>query len=473
MRIRHILKTGILNILFQIAFLLLIYTIGSSRTLGEGEISNYLLLFLLVLIPSLIWTVFFYLQDRLNPEPLSYLAASFLAGMAAAALTAVPLTQTVFRLHSWIYASSSFFILGSFLITASIFSILIYLILRYGFYSRREFDEPVDGMIYGAISGAGFAFVMSFHHLSLNPSYTLFFIAYIAATNILIYSTVGSVIGYAMGTAKFRGKNIQIFSLIGIVLGIVLLGIYHLVNEFIFISGFEHAFWLSFSLTILYALSILIFSYMKMRKLTRKDHSRHIPVWSKFDPWITGVIAILLSGAMFVSIQGMKGTKYENKAFGISFYYPHSLSPLSFNRLSLPSMPLTPEANILFHAESDTPPHYSFLVVAYSLKPQKTQPEWTQFIEVSETESLMLSDTFIGGLSSKRLSYSYLEKRELTDVENDCLFPRLIQVHTDIINRGGHLILLTFKVASEDSKAGLPQHRKILESVTWKEPKGG
>lgn len=467
MRVKNTLKTGILNIVFQIAFLIVMYLVGSTRSAWDGEISKAIILFLLVLVPSIIWTVFFYLQDRLNPEPLPHVTASYLAGMATAALAAVPLTHTVFRLRSWLYADTTLFILGSFLITAAVFSILIYLILRYGFYSQREFDEPVDGMIYGAIAGAGYAFVTSFHQLALHPNYTLFVIAYIAATNILIYSAVGSVIGYVMGTAKFKRKNIEWFSLIGIILGIILLGIYHLVNEFIFISGFEHAFWLSFILSILYALSILLFCYIKMRKLTQKDVHQHIPVWSKFDPWVTGFIAIVLLAALLVSHQGLKGNKYENKTYGISFYYPHSLSPLSFNRFPQSLMPVSNEARILFLAESDTSPCYSFFLLVYPKDPQHPQPELMQFVEVGETESLVVSETQIGDKIAKRLAYSFLDREWAMESEKGDGFPRLIHVYTDVIRTDQTIFVLTFKAPSGDLKPGLRQHRKILKSIRW------
>jgi len=464
MRVKSILRTGILNILFQFGFLILMFAIGHKTSLASEGSSRFIILAGIVLVPSIIWTMFFYLQDRLEPEPVSYIITSFIAGMAAASLGAMPLYNVIFRVYEWIYASSVLFVLGSFFIMASVVSLLLYVVIRYGFYPLKEFDEPVDGMVYGAIAGAGFAFVKSLHYLWAHPSYTLFVIAYTATINILIYSGVGSLIGYVIGKSKFQRKNIDISSLIAVSVGILLLGIYHLVNEFIFVSGFDHAFWGSFILTMLYSLLILLFCYITMRKLTKEDYRRDIRSASKFDPFMAFFIVILLFVGGIIANQGLQGKKFVNTEYGVSFYYPHSLSPFSFMGVSQPLLSFNHEAKVLFSGESGSP-IFSFSVKVLIKNTADTDQELMQYVEVSDAESLRVKDITIGGRRGKRIAYSYLDRQP--DIERE--FPQLIKVYTDIIALNEYVFIFTCKAPSEHFKDGLPQYAKILTSIRWKE----
>jgi len=253
MKVKRTLRTGLLNSFFQIAFLVAMYAVGRFSPLGGGPTSRLLILAIIVLVPSTIWALFFYYQDRYAPEPLRDIIASFIAGMAAASLGVIPLFMVLFRIPEWIYASIPLFVLGSFFIKASMACILLYIVLRYGFLPLKEFDEPVDGMVYGAITGTGFAFVYTLHSLAGHPSFTLYVIAFTATVNVLIYSSVGSFMGFLIGRAKFQRTNIVVASLSAMSLGILLLGIYHLISELFFVSGISHAFWFCFISVFIYS----------------------------------------------------------------------------------------------------------------------------------------------------------------------------------------------------------------------------
>jgi hypothetical protein len=340
------------------------------------------------------------------------------------------------------------------------------MVIRYGFYPLKEFDEPVDGMVYGAIIGVGFALVKSLHYLYSQPEFTLFTIAYIATTNILIYSGIGSIIGYAIGNAKFKRKNIESASFIGVIVGMMVLGTYHLLSEFIFLSGFSQAFWLSFFLTMIYALLILLFCYWKMRKLTEKNLHAHVAVTPKFDLRMSVLMVILLVAAGIIAVNGLQGKKFLNTKYGISFYYPHSLSSFSFTGISNSSLPLTKEAEILFTGEKGTPPYFSFSAALHKNNIDKTDTyrDLLQYVEVTETESFMVNDITIAKEKGKRIAYSYLEKPPGIESE----FPELIKVYTDVISIDKYTFIFTYKARSEHFNAGFPRYTEILESIKWK-----
>jgi RsiW-degrading membrane proteinase PrsW (M82 family) len=466
MREKNILKTGIFNILFQLGFLILMFIVGNKTSIIAEDILRSIIIVGIVFLLSVFWALFFYLQDRREPEPLLHITISFIAGMAAASLVAIPLLNIIFQVHQWIYSSLFLFILGSFFITAFIVNFLFYIVIRYGFYPLKEFDEPVDGMVYGAIIGVGFALVNSLHYLYSQPEFTLFTIAYIATTNILIYSGIGSLIGYAIGNAKFKGQNIQGASFIGVIVGVIVLGTYHLLSEFIFLSGSSHAFWLSYFLTMIYALLILLFCFWKMRKLTEKDLHDDVIVTPRFDLKMSVLLVILLVAAGIIAYKGLQGKKFLSNRYGISFYYPHSLSSFSFTGISNSPLLLTQETEILFAGEKGTPPSFSFSAAVHKNNTQDndTYQDLLQYVEVTDTESFMVNDITIAEKKGKRIAYSYIKKPP--DIESE--FPELIKVYTDVISLEKYTFIFTYKASSQDFNVGLTRYVKILDSIKWK-----
>lgn len=466
MREKNVLKTGIFNILFQLGFLIFMFIVGEKTSIIAEDSSRFIILAGIIFLLSVVWALFFYLQDRREPEPLLHITISFIAGMAAASLVAIPLLNIIFQVQQWIYSSLFLFILGSLFITAFMVNFLFYIVIRYGFYPLKEFDEPVDGMVYGAIIGVGFALVKSLHYLYSQPEFTLFTIAYIATTNILIYSGIGSIIGYAIGNAKFKRKNIEGASFIGVIVGMIVLGTYHLLSEYIFLSGSSHAFWLSFFLTMVYALLILLFCFWKMRKLTEKDLHADVAVTPKFDLRMSLLMVILLVAAGIIAHKGLQGKRFLNTKYGISFYYPHSLSSFSFSGISNFSLPLTKEAEILFAGEKGTPPNFSFSAAVHKNNSDNTDTyrQLLQYVEVPDTESFMINDITIGKEKGKRIAYSYIDKSPGLDSE----FPELIKIYTDVISIDKYTFVFTYKAGSRHFNAGLTRYAKILGSIKWK-----
>ncbi len=488
MRKKNILKTGIFNLLFQLGFLILMFLVGKNTAILAGDRSRFIILTGIVFLVSVVWALFFYLQDRRDPEPISHITLSFISGMAAASLVAIPLLNIIFQVPRWIYSSLFLFISGSFFITAFIVNFLFYIAIRYGFYPLKKFDEPVDGMVYGAIIGVGFASVNSLHYLYSQPTFTLFTIAYIATTNILIYPGIGSIIGYAIGNAKFKRKNIEGASFIGVIAGMAVLGTYHLSSEFIFLSGSSQAFWLSFFLTMIYSLLILLFCYWKMRKLTEKNLHAHVRVTPKFDLRLSVLMIILLAAAGLIASKGLQGKKFLSTRYGISFYYPYSLSSFSFTGISNSPLLLTKGVEILFAGEKGTPPNFSFSAAVHKNNTQggEAYRDLLQYVEVTDTESFMVKDITIGEKKGKRIAYSYLDKPldiesefpGLSKVYTDSYldkpsgikseFPVLIKVYTDVISLDRYTFVFTYKANSEHFNAGLTGYAKILESIKWK-----
>ncbi len=105
-------------------------------------------LFLLAIAPAAFWLWYFYRKDRYEPEPLSWIVLVYLLGIAVT----IPVA-----LIEGVMAE----VLPAFLIVVIVAPIVEetgkYLVVRKTVYKSVEFDEPVDGIIYAAAAGLGFA----------------------------------------------------------------------------------------------------------------------------------------------------------------------------------------------------------------------------------------------------------------------------------------------------------------------------
>lgn len=112
---------------------------------------------LLAFIPPFLWLIFYLREDR-HPEPKLLIILAFVGGMASAFLAMLAELLVLGRegFFAGIFSlSSSPFVF--FLIIALIEEYVKYLPVKFLVISRKEFDEPVDGMIYMMTAALGFA----------------------------------------------------------------------------------------------------------------------------------------------------------------------------------------------------------------------------------------------------------------------------------------------------------------------------
>jgi len=463
MQTRRILKTGFLNILFLLGFLLLMFLVGNRVLISGDGGFKLILLVLMVLVPSSVCVLFYYLQDRKEPEPVEYIIYAFLAGMAAASLGVIPLWVVFLRIQDWIYASSSMFIRGTFLVVSPAAAVALYVVLRYVFYPLKEFDEPVDGMVYGAVTGVGLAYVITFHHLITRPDCTLFVIASVATSHILIYSAVGSLIGYLLGKVKFGRKRLEVYGIFAILLGTLLLSLFYIVNDFIFLEAFAGAFFLSFVLGLCYALLVLLYGTLQMRRLTQVSQHVEVVVGRKLDRWPSLLIGVILGFAFLVSNHALQGKRFEVPEYGVHFYYPHSFSAFPFEEFFAPKYVPAEPIQMLFSSRGPADLPVSFSVRVYPLKTSSEHFDIMRFVEVTETESLTTREISLAGEKATRIIYSYA----VTAQEMGRDFPQLIQVYSDVIVRNGSALVLMYKAGAGFFEQGLPIYEKILQSLRW------
>jgi protease PrsW len=176
-------------------------------------------------IPAVLWLGFFYLMDRHEPEPKQLVAGVCVLG----ALIAGPLADFV-----QVQAAPSLALavpgLSAFSLDRIVHAVLVvglsqemckYAVVRYTIYMSREFDEPMDGIVYMMACGTGFAVWVNYHRLSgQNHEVYLSIGAAQAVVTTLAHASFAGLLGYVMGRAKFSRRSAPVRGLL-ILLGLL------------------------------------------------------------------------------------------------------------------------------------------------------------------------------------------------------------------------------------------------------------
>ncbi len=202
----HTWRSSILLIAGLVIFVGIIYVLDlvfKPVWTGTGLIAAGVVL---ALFPALIWMGFFYIQDRLEPEPKGYILGVFLLGAILAAAVGIPLVDNFFQVSKWIYTDTAATILGSILVVGFIQEFLKYAAVRYTIYSSAEFDEATDGVIYATAAGLGYATVLNMQYVISSGGVALGSSVIRMVVVALAQASFAGITGYFLGRAKFEHK---------------------------------------------------------------------------------------------------------------------------------------------------------------------------------------------------------------------------------------------------------------------------
>lgn len=235
-----------------VAFFNLIAGIGANLD-GPGLI---VLGLLMSLVPAVLWLLFFYRLDRLEPEPKTKLLTIFGLSALVTAAIANPLLQNFFEIDRWLYNSFGTQLLGGILLVGFVQSAVIYLVVRYGIYHSPEFDERVDGVIYAIAAGLGLSTVINFLYVIDHGGVDLGIGAVRIVVNALAYASFAGVLGYFLGQARFE-RTPGYYLPLGLALSATLNGIFFLMEDRVTADGLRVNPWNGLILAALFAVVTL------------------------------------------------------------------------------------------------------------------------------------------------------------------------------------------------------------------------
>ncbi|MEI7770158.1 MAG: PrsW family glutamic-type intramembrane protease [Chloroflexales bacterium] len=160
----------------------------------------------LAVVPSAIWLVFFYRQDRLEPEPKLRVAGVFLLALILADVLGRRVIEDWFQVRLWASASSATSLAASILIAGVTWQAVAYAAVRLLVYATPEFDERMDGIVYGTVAGLGVATLLNLRYVLDNGGVALGPGVINAVTAALAQASFGGLMGYFIAEAKFTHR---------------------------------------------------------------------------------------------------------------------------------------------------------------------------------------------------------------------------------------------------------------------------
>lgn len=222
---KHVWRDEILLIVVMCVFVGIVYALDGALKPQFTPSTLLLTGVFLALVPAFIWLVFFYLQDRAEPEPKGFVLGVFALGALFASGIGIPVIEGLFRTSHWLYTDTLSKIIGGILVVGFTQEYLKYAAVRYSIYNSEEFDEPTDGVVYATAAGLGYATVLNINFVVSNGGVDLGAGVIRMAVVALAQAAFSGITGYFLGRAKFESEPIWWMPL-GITLAAIFNGVF-------------------------------------------------------------------------------------------------------------------------------------------------------------------------------------------------------------------------------------------------------
>jgi RsiW-degrading membrane proteinase PrsW (M82 family) len=190
----------------------------------------------LAIVPALLWLIFFYVQDALEPEPKIYVIGIFVLGALLASAVGIPVVRDLFHVQTWIGTNLLVNLLGSILVVGFVQEFLKYAAVRYSIYLLPEFDERMDGILYGTAAGLGFATMLNINYVIDSGGVDLGMGVIRIVVTALAQASFAGITGYFLARAKFEDEPVWWLPL-GLTIAAVLNGLFTVVRGGLTRSG--------------------------------------------------------------------------------------------------------------------------------------------------------------------------------------------------------------------------------------------
>lgn len=211
------------------------------------------------ILPALLWLWFWLREDKLHPEPRRRVIICFIAGMASVMLV-LPFQRTIFSL----FGTAAL----TFLLWAAIEEFAKYAAATAAALRSRDFDEPVDALIYMITAALGFAAIENIFFM-LGPLLDGDLLKGLATGNMrfigasLLHVAASAVLGFFIAETYFSSAWKKLIARIaGLILAIAL----HTAFNLFIMAGSEQNTLLAFGFVWIAVFAIL-FLFEKVKKL--------------------------------------------------------------------------------------------------------------------------------------------------------------------------------------------------------------
>jgi len=208
------------------------------------------LFFLLTLavIPGIAIGLFIYIKDKHEPEPIKLLFLSFVYGALSFGINlaiGLPLSS-LFSIEEKNLEEQA---LHAFAVVAFLEELSKFLFIRGVLYKNKNFNEPLDGIVYAVMVGMGFATTENILYVWNGDGGTALIRMFSA---IPAHAMFAVLMGYLLGKAKFTHRKELYYSIVALAVATLFHGVY---DYFLFIS-FVPGIWIGSLVSLLVAFAL-------------------------------------------------------------------------------------------------------------------------------------------------------------------------------------------------------------------------
>lgn len=248
-----------------VALLLLLIVVGVVLTAFAGSFSDVsetvrlIVGLVLAVVPALLWLGLFYAQDRLEPEPHHYVLGLLVVGALLGGAVEQPLLREIFQVQRWAESGTFAHLLADILLNGVLTAALVYATVRFTVLPTPEFDERVDGIIYGTSVALGLGIAANLSYLADNGTVSIGVGTLQIIVTSLAYATFGALVGYFLGLVKPGGAP-GLYAGVGVLVAGVVHGLYLYITSLFgkSTSGLSYNPWPSLICTTIFA--VLVFA---------------------------------------------------------------------------------------------------------------------------------------------------------------------------------------------------------------------
>lgn len=206
---------------------------------------NLFFLLTLAVIPGIAIGIFIYINDKHEPEPIKLLMLSFLYGALSLGINLViglPLSSLLDIQEKNLSEQA----IHAFGIVAFVEEFSKFMIIRGVLYKNKNFNEPLDGIVYAVMVGMGFATAENILYVWNGDGGTALIRMF---STIPAHAMFAVLMGYLLGKAKFTRKKEMYYSVVALSVATLFHGVY---DYFLFIS-FVPGIWIGSVVSLLVA----------------------------------------------------------------------------------------------------------------------------------------------------------------------------------------------------------------------------
>ena len=232
-------------------------------------------------------------------------AMAFVAGILSEVVFSTFIGGTLFNIGIWNLNINALPVAHLLFTQGFIPAISIYIVLRYFFYPSRHFNEPVDGMMYGAFIGIGYALMLALKGVFAGGLVTLYYLVFSLLLRLALFSSLGALIGYYFGKARFDEKRKQIYFLVALIISFGVFCLYAYVSTLFRMNISTSSDVFSIILVLAFTIVLLGIVFFLIQRSLQKGEAKELE-GTKFFVDLVSIITLALVLIAGISIRLIK-----------------------------------------------------------------------------------------------------------------------------------------------------------------------